>query len=72
MSTTDIIGYFAAAILMFSFTNKEIKTLRYWNSTACILFIVYGFLLNMEWPIIISNGFILVTNIYYLFFKRQL
>ena len=63
---TEWVGYLASLVLMISFLMKNINTLRIINSTGCILFVVYGFMLATSWPIIISNTFILGVNIFYL------
>jgi hypothetical protein len=66
ISMTEGVGYLASLVLMISFLMKNINTLRIINSTGCLLFVIYGFLLATSWPIIISNTFILGVNIYYL------
>ncbi|REE80488.1 hypothetical protein BX611_2131 [Lutibacter oceani] len=71
ISYTEWVGYMASAVLMVSFLMKNISTLRIVNSTGAILFILYGIMLKTSWPIIISNGFILMVNIYYLYFKQS-
>jgi hypothetical protein len=60
----------ASFALIFSFMMKKIATLRIINSIGAILFIIYGVLLAISWPIIITNGFILLANIFYLAKKR--
>ena len=64
------IGYAAMGILMISFLMKDIKKLRIINSIACILFVIYGFMLDAI-PIVISNAFIAMVNFYYLFIKKN-
>jgi len=64
------IGYAAMGILMVSFLMKDIKKLRVINSIACILFVIYGFMLDAI-PIVISNAFIAMVNFYYLFIKKN-
>lgn len=66
ISMTEGVGYLASLVLMISFLMKNINTLRIINSMGCLLFVVYGFLLAISWPIIISNTFILGVNIFYL------
>jgi uncharacterized protein with PQ loop repeat len=66
ISLTEGVGYLASLVLMISFLMKNINTLRIVNSTGCLLFVAYGFLLMTSWPIIISNAFILGVNIFYL------
>ncbi len=65
MNTVDIIGYAAMIALMLSFTMKDIKKLRIINTVGCILFVVYGLMLN-SWPIVITNAFITIVNFYHL------
>lgn len=65
------IGYLASAFLMVAFTMKNVQKLRIINSIGCFTFIIYGFMLDIAWPIIISNAFILVSNLYYLLFKKE-
>tara|TARA_Y100000287_G_C14143331_1_gene315823 strand:- start:46 stop:300 length:255 start_codon:yes stop_codon:yes gene_type:complete len=69
LSLIDLFGYSATFVLMISFTMKNIFSLRIINSIACLLFIAYGFLLSVSWPIIISNAFIFLINIYYVLKK---
>jgi len=69
-STTELVGYLASLLLIVSFLMKNIRTLRLVNSLGCIAFVVYGFLLQTSWPIIITNAFIVGANIYYLYFRR--
>ena len=64
------VGYVAMLTLMVSFLMKNIKKLRIINTFACLLFVVYGFMLD-SWPVIISNAFISMVNLYYLFFKKS-
>jgi uncharacterized protein with PQ loop repeat len=66
ITLTEWVGYLASLVLMISFLMKNINTLRIINSIGAILFVVYGIMLAISWPIIISNTFILGVNIYYL------
>jgi hypothetical protein len=66
ISLTEWIGYAASLVLMISFLMKNINTLRIINSFGAILFIVYGIMLAISWPIIITNTFILGVNVYFL------
>lgn len=63
---TEWVGYFASFALIISFMMRKIKTLRIINSIGAFLFILYGVMLDISWPIIITNGFILLANIFYL------
>lgn len=66
ISLTEWIGYTASLVLMISFLMKNIIKLRIINSIGALLFVVYGIMLAISWPIIISNTFILGVNTYYL------
>lgn len=66
VSVTEWVGYLASAVLLVSFTMKSLNKLRLVNSMGAILFVVYGFMLQTSWPIIITNTAILGINIFYL------
>ena len=68
---TEWVGYLASVALIISFMMKNVNTLRIINSIGAILFVIYGVMLAISWPIIITNGFILTANIYYLAFKKN-
>lgn len=70
-SITEWVGYMASVALIISFMMKDVNTLRIINSIGAILFIIYGYMLHTSWPIIITNVFILLLNIYYLTVKRN-
>lgn len=72
IETTELIGYLASLVLIISFMMKNINTLRIINSVGAILFIIYGYKLSISWPIIITNVFILLVNIYYLTLKKTI
>jgi len=71
ISITEWVGYSASLALIISFMMKNVRTLRIINSFGAILFIAYGILLFTSWPIIITNVFILLANIYYLTLRKQ-
>jgi hypothetical protein len=68
ISMTEWVGYLASLVLMISFIMKNINKLRIINSIGAVLFVVYGVMLDISWPIVITNVFILGVNIYYLGF----
>lgn len=61
----EILGYVATAIVIFSFTIRNLKWLRIVNTLGCFLFTVYG-LLILSMPIIITNVAIMIINLYQL------
>ena len=66
ITITEWVGYLASIVLIISFMMKNVSTLRIVNSVGALLFVVYGIMLTISWPIIITNGFILLLNVYYL------
>lgn len=71
MSTTEIVGYIAMSLLVISFLPKKLNLIRTINFLACVFFVVYGFMLGLKWPIIISNGIIACIQLYYVFINKQ-
>lgn len=61
-SPVEIVGYVASLFVLVSFLMKDIKKLRLINSVGCMLFVVYGILLNFSIPIILTNTAILIIN----------
>lgn len=69
---TEWIGYLAMTTVLISFLMKSVVKLRIVNSLGCLVFVLYGFLLEpLSKPIIITNTIIFGINIYYLFFKKN-
>ena len=67
---TNIFGYIAMTLLVFSFIPKKMKVVRTVNLIASVFFIVYGFLLS-AWPIVVSNLAVSSIHIYHLFFAKN-
>lgn len=65
------IGYAASAVVVFSFlfSDYDLRVFLIVNTTGAILFILYGFSLGKNWPIIIPNIFIFCLNLYKLLFS---
>ena len=71
ITLTDWVGYAAMLALLISFMMKDVRNLRFINSIGAILFIIYGVMLDISWPIIVTNFAILCINCYYLFLKKN-
>ena len=71
ITITEWVGYLASIVLIISFMMKNVNTLRIVNSVGALLFVIYGIMLAISWPIIITNGFILALNIFYLTKKNK-
>ena len=67
MNSTEIVGYIASLVVLISFLMKDIKLLRIVNTVGCSIFIIYGFLLNYSYPIIITNIAIVIINLVFLY-----
>ncbi|MGB7786882.1 MAG: uroporphyrinogen decarboxylase [Salinimicrobium sp.] len=70
ISYIEWVGYLASFFLLLSFLMRNITTLRYINSLGCLLFVAYGLLLN-AWPLVVTNGAIVLINMYYLFINKK-
>ena len=69
----EIVGYLAMITVLVSFLMKNVVKLRMINSLGCFVFVVYGFLLDISWPIVITNVAILSINVYFLIqFQRKI
>lgn len=65
METIEVIGYAASIMVAISLTMREIVKLRVFNFIGCALFVTYGFAID-AWPVVLTNGFIAIVNVYYL------
>lgn len=61
----DILGYLATAVVVLSFSVKDVYRLRWINLLGCVLFTLYGVFTD-AWPIIISNMIVAGMNIYHI------
>jgi len=66
---TEIVGYLGAFFIVLSFLMKGIIKLRITNTVGCLLFVLYGILLNYSYPVIITNVSISLINLYFLIKK---
>ena len=72
MDWIEWLGYFAAALVVLSFlVGQKIRRIRFINMLGAIAFLIYGILLDVNFPIIIPNAFIICIQFYYLFIKKK-
>ncbi|MDO5663934.1 MAG: uroporphyrinogen decarboxylase [Bacteroidia bacterium] len=71
MNYTELIGYLAMAFLVISFIPKQVRKVRTINLFACTFFIIYGIMLGLKWPIIISNAMVAIIQMYHLFLVKK-
>ena len=62
-SWKEIIGILATVCVLISFTQSEVNKIRYINIIGCILFVIYGLLLN-AFSVWFLNGACLILHIY--------
>jgi hypothetical protein len=60
-----LIGYLATIFLALSLLVSNDLQFRWYNTLGCLSFIVYGFLIS-AFPVMLTNGILLVINIYHL------
>ena len=66
----EVYGYLGSAFILLSFVMRDLLKLRLINTVGCSFFVVYGIMMNMAWPVIITNTLIILINVYYLFGMR--
>lgn len=67
----DVIGYVASFFVVISFLIKDnILYIRITNLVGCILFVVYGFLIDSI-PIILPNAFLVFVQVFYILKKGK-
>ncbi|MFK8275246.1 SemiSWEET family transporter [Capnocytophaga cynodegmi] len=67
----DLIGYVASFFVVLSFLIKDnILYIRFTNLVGCILFVIYGFLIDSI-PIILPNAFLVFVQVFYILKKRK-
>jgi hypothetical protein len=70
VSWVEWTGYAAMATVLISFLMKSVTQLRMVNAFGCLLFVVYGLVLDpISKPIIITNIAIFCINLYYILKK---
>ena len=70
MNTTEIIGLAASVLVLVSFLMKGSRVIRTINIAACIVFVVYGVLIEAL-SIWLLNGLLILVHIYYLARSRK-
>jgi hypothetical protein len=72
MNWIDWVGYFGAGLVVISFlVSSQVRTIRFINMLGAVTFVVYGFLLDVNLPVIIPNVFITGIQFYYLYIKKE-
>jgi len=65
----DILGWIATAVVVISFTVKDMLWLRAINATGATLWLIYGGLKN-DIPLLVVNILILAAHIHW-YYKQQ-
>jgi len=72
MNWVEWLGYLAAALVVLSFlVGQKVRRIRFINMLGAVAFLAYGILLDVNFPIIIPNAFIICIQFYYLFIKKE-
>ncbi|WP_346882823.1 uroporphyrinogen decarboxylase [uncultured Algibacter sp.] len=67
VSSVEWMGYIAMVTVLISFMMKSVLKLRIVNAVGCLLFVLYGLMLQpLSKPIIITNIAIFCINIYFI------
>ena len=61
----ELIGTLASVIVLLGFTQKENKTIRAINIIGCILFVIYGLLIN-AFSIWFLNATLILIHVYHI------
>ena len=70
ISVTEWVGYAASFFVLLSFMMKKVTLLRTVNMVGCVCWVIYGYMLDIAWPVIITNAAIFLVNAYYLWGKK--
>ncbi|MBI5371624.1 MAG: uroporphyrinogen decarboxylase [Sphingobacteriales bacterium] len=71
MNWIEWVGYAGAGLVVTSFlVSSDIRALRLINMMGAIMFVIYGYLLDINWPLIIPNVVITFIQLYYLLIKK--
>ena len=63
MNWVEWLGYFAAALVVLSFlVGQKVRRIRFINMLGAIAFLIYGILLDVNFPIIIPMHLLFVFN----------
>lgn len=65
ITAVELFGYAASAVIAYSLTRDSIVKLRWFNLFGASSFCIYGIIIG-AFPVALLNGFIALTNIYYL------
>ena len=72
MNWVEWLGYLSAALVVLSFlVGQRVRRIRFINMFGAVGFLIYGILLDVNFPIIIPNAFIICIQFYYLFIKKR-
>lgn len=60
------VGYAASAMIAISLLMSDVIKLRIINSIGCLLFVIYGFIVD-AYPVAVANLIIIFINLYHLY-----
>lgn len=65
MLTPDMLGYVASILVGISLLMTDMNRLRYINLVGCMMFVVYGLVIDAS-PVAIMNGFCALINVHHI------
>ncbi len=66
ITITDWIGYLASTVVFISFLFTNVKKIRIINMVGAAIFVTYGILLDIAYPIVAFNAGLIFLHIYHL------
>lgn len=70
-NTTEWMGYLASALVLSSFLFSKMTSLRIINMLGAVAFVTYGFMLDIAYPIVITNTAIFLIHTYHLIVNKS-
>lgn len=70
LDTIELIGIAASVLVLISFLMKEVRVIRTIGIVSCIVFVIYGFLINAL-SIWLLNGILIFVHLYFLIRSRK-
>jgi hypothetical protein len=62
----EIFGYISMIVVLISTMMKDIKRLRLFNSIGCIMFVIYGLIME-TYPIVVMNIIVILIHFWRLY-----
>jgi len=67
----ELIGYLAPVFIVLSMMQSNVRKIRLLMIAGCIVFVIYGTLVQ-AWPVVVANALIGLVTLYYLLKSRDI